>query len=238
MPTSLRRGFLTLLYACRSMANAAGELRFRDKPMRIQDIAKASGADEKDARRYLKAAIAAGVVGVKGEQKRGKATLYVLLLELKPDWGAAVHSLDGTKRKRPPRHAAPWEDAEEFGGPPPELWDEEFRGPPPELEQDPFQEVRGTTPRMSSGDHPPNGSGDHPPNNPGSSHGFTHDGAEVVVKAEVVGPSAVEPISQNQEHPDTDPPDFRRCVLCHERLIPDPLRPGRTAHSHCARRTA
>lgn len=73
MPTALRRGFLTLLYALRAMANAAGELRFSGdrQPIRIQDIAKAAGASEKDARRYLDAAIHAGVVVVKGERKRG-----------------------------------------------------------------------------------------------------------------------------------------------------------------------
>lgn len=237
MPKGLTSSFVAVLYALASASDPAGYVRFRDgKAIRIKDIAAACKVDEKDARRYLRAAIAAGVVGVKGEQRRGRAALYVLVLLSDPDWGAAVDSLRSTRRKQ--GHAAPWMKDSENGGVSPELFGTRNGGPTPELQQDPKREERGTHPRLSSGDTPPFGSGDTPPNIPGVIHGSSHDGAEVVVKAEVVGPSAVEPISQNQEHPDIDPPDFRRCVLCHERLIPDPLRPGRTAHSHCARRTA
>ncbi|NUK22042.1 hypothetical protein [Streptomyces lunaelactis] len=235
MPTPLRRGFLTLLYALRAMANASGELRFPDKPIRIQDIAKAAGADEKDARRYVKAGIAAGVIAIKGDQGRGKPALYVLMVVPDPDWGAAAASLDSTKRKRTERTPPPWRADDEFGGPPPELSEPEFGGPPPELSEDPAEEVRGTAPRMGSGDRPPNGSGDRPPNNPGITQEVSHDGAGVVFKPQVVGAAAVQKIdsAQDQDH-DTaaaEPPrDFTRCAACHERMVP---RPGRDRHTHC-----
>lgn len=240
MPTPLRRGFLTLLYALRAMANANGELRFPDKPIRIQDIAKAAGADEKDARRYMNAGVAAGVIAIKGEQRRGRPALYTLMVVPDPDWGAAVASLDSTKRKRADRTPPPWRTDEEFGGPPPELSEAEFGGPPPELPAEPDNEVRGTTPRMSSGDHPPNRSGDHPPNNPGTSHESSHDGAEVVPQPQPSGPHAPQKIDspQDQKQPDEPPRDFTRCARCHERMVP---RPGRTTHTHCtpeAERTA
>ncbi|MEV5995376.1 FaeA/PapI family transcriptional regulator, partial [Streptomyces sp. NPDC052115] len=117
MPTALRRGFLTLLYAMRAMANANGELRFHGdrKPIRIQDIAKAACVREKDARRYLEAATHAGVVGIRGERRRGVATLYVLLLSPAPDWTAAEAHLTATARK-PGKASAPWVDTDESSG--------------------------------------------------------------------------------------------------------------------------
>ncbi|MGW4824639.1 hypothetical protein ACWEP4_38380 [Streptomyces sp. NPDC004227] len=79
MPRALKGGFLTLLYALRAMAAANGALRFKDGTViRIQDIAKAAGCREQDARRYLEAAIRAGLVVVEGRRRRGIPTLYVL----------------------------------------------------------------------------------------------------------------------------------------------------------------
>lgn len=236
MPTALRRGFLTLLYALRAIANANGELRFPDKPIRIQDIAKAAGADEKDARRYMNAGIAAGVIGVKGEQKRGKATLYTLVLNPMPDWGAAEDVLKTTRRK-PGKKPAPWQKPSESSG---DRDPNQFGGPRPELQDDEAEEVRGTAPRMGSGDRAPNGSGDRAPNNPGSTHDSSHDEAEVVFKPQVVGAAGVQKIdsAQEQDHPAAAPLGFLRCTRCHERLIPDPRRPERTTHSHCTARSA
>lgn len=239
MPKGIPAGFVAALYALGSASDPVGKVRFRDgKAITIKHIAAACKSDEKDARRYINAAMAAGVVGVQGEQRRGRASLYVLILDPNPDWGAALSSLGASKRKRPERKEPPWRDGKN-GGPPPELPDTEFGGPPPELEQDPDEKVRGTAPRMSSGDRPPFGSGDRPPYIPGVIHDSSHDGAEVVVKAEVVGPTAVEQIGSNQ---DNDQPatanvvGFARCTTCHERLIPDPRRPDRTTHTHCAER--
>jgi hypothetical protein len=249
MPASLKRsGMLTLLYALRAMANANGELRFHGdhKPIRIQDIAKAAGADEKDARERMEAAIVAGVVTVKGERRRGRASLYVLLVSPCPNWSAAAAFLDAAKWKREEtrkarldRRAAPWA-GEKFGGRTPELDEPKFGGPAPELTGGTAEEVRGTAPRLGSGDRPPNGSGDRPPNNPGVSHGSSHDGADVVSQPQVDGPSGPHKIanSQEQDHPAEQPTEFRRCVHCHRPVIPDPRRPDRTTHAHCAERNA
>jgi hypothetical protein len=233
MPTALRRGFLTLLYAVRAMANASGELRFPDKPIRIQDIAKASGASEKDARRYINAAIAAGVIVVKGEQRRGKPTLYVLMVDPSPDWGAAESSLKSTRRPSG-KGPAPWQDTRESSG---DRDPNQFGGPRPELEAPEPEEVRAPATRMGSGPRDPNGSGPRDPNNPGTTHESSHDGAGVVFKPQVVGAAEVQQIdsAQDQDHHDEQPRTFTRCAHCHERMVP---RPGRTTHTHCTERTA
>jgi hypothetical protein len=186
MPRALKPGLLTLLYVLRAMANASGELRFHGDrtPIRIQDIAKAAGADEKDTRERLEAARLAGVVTIIGERRRGRPVLYAILPAPRPDWAAAAAYLDGAKQRREDarqaraarkgteRKAAPWaqDEAEEFGGRSPELPGAEFGGPPPELAASTADRVRGTVPRPSSGDRPPTGSGDRPPTNPGSTH--------------------------------------------------------------------
>lgn len=247
MPTPLKRAHLhTLLYTMRAMANASGELRFKGdhKPIRIQDIAKAAGADEKDARDRMEAAIKAGVVVVKGERRRGVRALYVIVVSPWPDWGAAVSHLEqvkklreeGRKRREGGRKPAPWKDEEpEFGGPPPELDDPKNGGPPPELQPDSGEEVRGTAPRPSSGDRPPNGSGDRPPNNPGVIHESSHKGVEVSSQPQVVGPSEANKIIQIHGQ-DTPPDDCVLCIHCRDPLVPDPRRPDRTAHARCTER--
>ena len=101
MPRSLKASkFLCLLYALRAMASASGELRFPDgKPIRIQDIAAATGCREQDARRFLEAGRRAGVLLV-GERRRGTPTLYAVAAEAWPDWKAAEDYLKGTVRPR------------------------------------------------------------------------------------------------------------------------------------------
>ena len=240
MPAALKRAHLhTLLYALRSMASASGELRFADrKPMRIKDIARAAGCDEKDCRDRLEAAMRAGVVRVAGERRRGRSTLYVILPTPFPDWSAAVAYLEGVKaareearqRREAERRAAPWD--EENGGRSPELDSRENGGPPPELTDGTPGEERGTAPRLSSGDRPPNGSGDRPPNNPGGFPWGSQDGAEVGFQPQVVGaPGPQDPRPQEHPHPDSDSPrDFVRCARCGDQMIP---RFGRTTHAHC-----
>ena len=118
MSAYLRRsGLPTLLYALRAMANANGELRFSGdrKPIRIQDIAKAACANEKDGRRYMDAAIRAGVVTIRGERKRGVATLYVLLPSPFPDWQAAEDYLRSTARK-PGKRPTEWSQNAQSSG--------------------------------------------------------------------------------------------------------------------------
>ncbi|MFB7171113.1 hypothetical protein ACFCYM_09865 [Streptomyces sp. NPDC056254] len=159
LPRPLRGGFLKVLYALGTAANTRGEMRFHDgKAIRIQDIARGSAADEKDTRRYIDAAIAAGVVGILGTRRRGKPTVYQLLIIPNPDWAAAVASLAASQPVKKQRaKAAPWreQEATEFGGPSPEPDATEFGGPPPE----PDTEGSGDRPRNlggeSSGDRPP-----------------------------------------------------------------------------------
>lgn len=228
MPTSVRRsGLPTLLYALRAMANAAGELRFADrKAIRIQDIAKAACADEKDARRYLEAAIRAGVVTVRGERKRGVPTLYVLLPHPFPDWQAADDYLKSTARK-PGKRPAGWQTSRESSG---DRDLNQFGGPRPELTDGTAEEVRGTAPRWSSGDRAPNGSGDRAPNNPGVTQELSHDGAEVGFQPQLVGA----PEDQIDSHEDpNDHTTWTRCTECSRPILPDPQRPGRTIHARC-----
>jgi len=237
MPTALRRGFLTLLYALRAMANANGELRFPDKPIRIQDIAKAAAVREKDARRYLDAAIAAGVVAVKGEQRRGKPTLYVLMVDPSPDWGAAEDVLKRTVRPSG-KGPAPWQKGAESSGP---RGLNQFGPPRPELQQGSEEEVRAPAARMGSGPRGPNGSGPRGPNNPGITHGSSHGGAEVVPQPQLVAAPEAQQIDspQDQNHHDQPAAGFVRCTVCHERMVP--RADGRDRHAHCpatAERTA
>ncbi|MEU9861296.1 hypothetical protein AB0D99_10490 [Streptomyces sp. NPDC047971] len=235
MPKGLTSSFVTVLYALASAADPAGRVRFRDgKAIRIKDIATACKADEKDVRRYIQAAIVAGVVAVQGEQRRGRASLYVLILSPNPDWDAAASSLSSTRRKS--RQAPPWL-SEKNGGVTPELAETENGGHAPELPASDHEEERGTHPRMGSGDTPPFGSGDTPPNNPGVAKELPQEAAEVVVQPQPSGAFVVHKIDFNQddEHPEQPLADFVRCALCHTPMIP---RPGRTTHTHCTERTA
>lgn len=234
MPKGLPSCFVTVLYALSAAADPAGRVRFRDgKAIRIKDIAAACKADEKDVRRAIEAAIVAGVVGVQGERRRGRAALYVLVLSPRPDWDAAVSSMAATKRKRAERTTPPWRA--ENGGRSPELSEGENGGPPPELQALDREEERGTAPRLSSGDRPPFGSGDRPPNNPGRAKELPQEMAEVVDQPQVVGaPDKIDfPADQPRADP-AAPSDFIRCARCHTPMI---ARPGRTTHTHCAERT-
>jgi hypothetical protein len=229
MPTPLRRGFLTLLYALRAMANASGELRFHGdrQPIRIQDIARAAGASEKDARRYLDAAIRSGAVVVKGERKRGKPTLYVIVPTPWPDWKAAEDHLKATARK-PGKGPAPWsKDTASSGDRDPNR----NGSPRPELTDGTADEVRVTATRMSSGDRDPNGSGHRDPNNPGSTHGSSQETAEVVGQPQVDGAPGTQQTDPHDEHtPDDDTSGWTLCARCQAPMLP---RYGRTTHAHC-----
>ena len=254
MPAALKRAHVhTLLYALRSMANPGGELRFNGdrKAFRIKDIARAAGADEKDTRDRLEAAIRAGVVRVLGDRRRGRTALYCLALSPAPNWSAAVAYLEGVKGAREEAkqaraaakgtavRSAPW--AEENGGRSPELEDGENGGPPPELEGPEQKSERGTAPRPRTGDRPPNGSGDRPPNNPGVTQELSQDGAEGFFKPQVVGPpeehdDSHEPPPDDDQAPPPDPDDYEtwhRCRVCRHRVMPDPRRPTRTVHARC-----
>lgn len=227
MSPYLRRSTLPLLLCqLRNLASASGEIAFNGdrKPIRIQDIAAASCCDEKDARRYMEAAIRAGVVRVIGERKRGRATRYALLVSPFPDWQAAEDYLRGTARKRAPG----WDQPAESSG---DSAPNQNGGQSPELTAGTAEEVPGTAPRMSSGDRAPNGSGDRAPNNPGGFPWITQDGAEVGLQPQVVGGSG-EQIDPHDIDPD-DPDTWRVCPGCDRRIMPDPQRPDRTVHARC-----
>jgi hypothetical protein len=229
MSAYLRRSGLPLLLCqLRNLAAASGEIAFNGdrKPIRIQDIAKAACCDEKDARRYMDAAIRAGVVRVLGERKRGKATRYALIVSPFPDWQAAEDYLRGTARKRTPQ----WDQSAESSG---DSAPYEFGGQRPELTAGTPEEVPGTAPRMSSGDSARNGSGDSAPNNPGGFPGITQERAEVGFQPQVVG--APERRIEIQEDPD-DHTTWHHCAVCERPILPDPRRPGRTVHARCEHR--
>ncbi|MFR9796170.1 hypothetical protein ACL02U_09740 [Streptomyces sp. MS06] len=256
MPASLKRSNLhTLLYTLRAIANADGTLRYRDtrRPFSLQAIAKAAGADPKDARDRLEAAVRAGVVKAVGERRKGRSVLYVLAPIPAPDWAAAAAYLDGVKalredarqKRKTERKVAPW--ADEKGGRSPELESTEKGGPPPELEGIDRDSERGTAPYPRKGDRPLTGWGDRPPYTPGGYPWGSHDGAEVVPQPQVV--AAPEEPSDHQEHPhDTAPPPARAappksdpadhttwptCPVCDRRIMPDPRRPDRRVHARC-----
>lgn len=226
MPAALRRTrFTTLLYVLRTMSNAAGEMRFNGdrKAIRIQDIARAAGIREKDARSFLEAAEAAGLVTVKGERRRGKPTLYVLLLCPNPNWGAALDVVEAKKQpsgQKPP----PWKQTESSGDRSPNS----FGHPQPEPSEDGTEEVRATAAPSGSGHRSPNGSGDRSPNNPGKAKGLPQDMAGLGEQPqEVAAPDGKDDHSnQGQDQDGAARPDlgnvaaFTFCPECGNRFIP------------------
>lgn len=246
MPKALPVGFVAVLYAMGSASNPAGQVRFRGgKAIRISDIARGAGVDEKSARRFIEAGIAAGVLAVEGERKRGRATLYVLVLSPFPDWGAAESVIKATRRVRKEDRPPPWsvepddpglpsDDGDlKFGTPYPEHseWadDPEFGTRDPELSEDEPEEVRDAVPRMSSGRRTPNGSGRSVPNIPCMSKGGTNEMAEVVPQPQVGVGSGGAKIIANQEQ-DGWGSAAVRCGVCHKPMV---QRHGRTAHAAC-----
>ncbi|MDT0306847.1 hypothetical protein RM780_07705 [Streptomyces sp. DSM 44917] len=246
LPRPLRDGFLKILQAAGAAANAAGQLRFSDtgRPIRLRDLAGAACVDEKDARRYLAAAVEAGVMAVEGGRGRGRSTLYALVMTLHPDWDAAAEALRSTRRA--PRKPPPW--TEENGGPAPEPTPGPGDGssgdtPPnqngghtPEPEPVGADEVRGTHPRPGSGDTPPTGSGDTPPNIPGVPRETPHDEVSVGPQPPTAPGPAVPPApAESPPPPAADAPAASpgaptRCPGCGGALI---ALAGRTPRAVC-----
>lgn len=193
MPPGLRRrkGFLNALQTLATLADVEGRSRFQDngQPIRITQLAKAMGSAEKDCRRFLAAAIAAGVLTTEQAPRRGRVTVYVLVVALSPRWDAALAVLTAGGADTEEDTAAVSEfggtslavrtaDAGDdttargqFGGSSPEL-DEARQHPssgdvPPNSTPVAQDRVRVTGTRCGSGDGYPIGSGDGSPNNPG-----------------------------------------------------------------------
>lgn len=244
MPKGLPSGFVTVLYSLGSAADPSGALRFRDgQPIRVRHMAAAARIDEKDMRRYLDAAIAAGVLVILGERKRGRTTLYALVLSPYPDWLAAAAVLERTKRKRQGRKPPPWQPTE-FGGPPPNLPGSEFGGPPPNFDAAAPETNGGTAPQFSSGDRPPLSSGDSPPNNPGEPMSLSHDVADLGEQPQDARGRAHKDDHQTQGQNTHDPQRAAaprpgqtrrrpRCEGCGSHLLPIPGRPPRTHCHNC-----
>lgn len=246
MPKAVPVGFVAVLYAMASAAAPSGHVRFRGgKAIRISDIANGAGVDEKSARRFLEAAVAAGVLAIEGERRRGRATLYVLVLSPFPDWGAAESVIRSTRRQRKADRPPPWAPKksddpmpggggeEKFGtrDPEPEGWgdDPKFGTPDPELWDGWEEEVRDAVPRMGSVRVTPNGSGYGVPNIPCISKEGDHEMAGVVPQPQVVVGSGAEQISVDQGQQGWGSAAVR-CRVCHKPMV---QRHGRTAHSAC-----
>ncbi|UQA95717.1 hypothetical protein [Streptomyces halobius] len=213
MPPSLKGGFLTMLYALRTMANASGELRFSGdrKPIRIQDLAKAAGCREKDGRRYIDAAIRAGVVGLEGERRRGRSALYFLVITPWPDWKAADDHLKATARPR--KDSADEKSTGGSSGHSGLNSKAEENGPQrPELPESAKEGERAAAARMGSGHSGPNGSGRCGPNNPGSTHEVSQERVDVVPQPPVRAGARDE---EDQSPQPTDDGELsRRCTGC------------------------
>ncbi|MFE6379206.1 hypothetical protein [Streptomyces roseolus] len=113
LPRPLTGGFLTLLYALRTLASADGRLRYeRDgKAVTLPQIAKACRSDQKDVRDHLEAAVAAGVVAIVDDGhgtggKRGRAVMYSLVLCPAPDWERAAGLVWIAQQKKKEQRAA------------------------------------------------------------------------------------------------------------------------------------
>ncbi|MFF4900524.1 hypothetical protein [Streptomyces sp. NPDC001068] len=228
MPRGLKGGFLCTLYALRAMAAPSGELRFKDgKPIRIQDIAKAAGCREQDARRYMQAGRLAGVVLVDGERRRGRATRYVIAPVAWPNWQAAADYLKGTARRRK-EDEEPEQGSGHGGTNSPEDGSAHSgtteNGPQRhELEAEGAKTVPPTVARMGSDHSGTKGSDHRGPINPGVAQGVTHVLADVGTQPQVVAGEAAnsDHSSENQAKADHEP--FGRCEECGVPLV----RPGR-----------
>ncbi len=181
MPRPLGGGFLKVLQSLGALANEDGVLRFRRSGdgIPLGRIANGARCDVKDARRYLRAAMAAGLVGIVGEARKGFAVVYTLLVPgWEPDWAAAVDSLLGSRRKR-------HRDGSRDGGPEQDLdldldrpgWteeeeeEEEWPAQPSDEEWQFGEDVRGQDPRPGRGAAPLGGEGERPPTSQVVSHG-------------------------------------------------------------------
>ncbi|PWI09758.1 hypothetical protein DIZ27_14575 [Streptomyces sp. NWU339] len=151
LPRPLREGFVKVLHAFGAGANEAGRMVFWDgRIITLKEIARAACVDVKDARRYISAAIAAGVVSVSGERKRGTTPVYAAVVTDTPDWAAAVEVLKAS-RPEPKRRA-------------PRVWDEPGKGDAP---PSPLPDGKGDAPLSEKGGCTPEGKGDAPPTSQG-----------------------------------------------------------------------
>lgn len=223
MPVALRRqkAFLYAVQTVAAMADTAGRTRWHvegedtpGRPLRLKELAAAMGSDEKDARRYLTAAIAAGILTAEQAPRRGRTTVYVLLLPpYTPRWEAALAVLTagGADTVEDDGHAPA--DRSGFGEASPVLdtpaahassGDASPNFPPVTASQE-----RGTPPRWSSGDGSPSRTGDCPPNKARYYQGTHHE--MVSVGPQLRDARGEEPTHERADAPSPplDPPSLR-----------------------------
>ncbi|MGA5202731.1 hypothetical protein [Streptomyces variegatus] len=146
LPRPLREGFVKVLHAFGAGANETGRMVFWDgRIITMKEIARAACVDVKDARRYVDAAMAAGVVSMAGERKKGHTPVYSAVVTDMPDWAAAVEVLKATK-SQPKRRT-------------PRVWDDQGTGDAP---ASPLQGEKGDAPHSENGGCTPEGTGDAP----------------------------------------------------------------------------
>ncbi|MER6632264.1 hypothetical protein ABT301_29290 [Streptomyces sp. NPDC000987] len=236
MPRGLKGGFLTMLYALRTMAAPSGELRFKDgKWIRIQDLAKAAGCREHDARRYLDAGIRAGVVLLIGERRRGTPARYAIPNGTmpRPDWTAAEDYLKATARRRAQEgdsEGSSGRSGTNSDGPGSGHRGTNQIGPQRhELEAADDEPVRAAEARPGSGHSGTTGSDHRGPNNPGSTHGVSQEVADVVPQPQVDGGSSTQNEQPaNQDDDQGNNPTLSRCEVCRVPL----MRSGKRCSAH------
>ena len=194
MPRPLGGGFLKVLQSLGALANEDGVLRFRlsGDGIPLARIANGARCDVKDARRYLRAAMAAGLVGIVGEVRKGFAVVYALLVPgWEPDWAAAVDSLVESRRKRHRENdRRAWADEV--------CADEEWAGQPSDEEWQFGEDPGGEYPREGRGPVPPGGEGGEPPATQAVPHGGGSQ-AEIPVVAHVQAPRARTRVTREAE---------------------------------------
>ncbi|MFE9737316.1 hypothetical protein [Streptomyces sp. NPDC006477] len=248
LPRPLTGGFLTLLYALRTLASADGRLRYeRDgAAITLAQIAAACRSDLKDTRVYLQAAVAAGVVAVvedghgKGKT-RGRAVMYALLLCPAPDWERAAGLVWIAQQQKKERRAAaaarkaaqaaegsgdsaPTSDAATSGDSPPTSQGSTSGDSAPRS----TDEGWGDSAPTQVGGQSPEGVGGQCPDHPGSTQVLPHEMAEVVPQLQDAhGPASETTIPQQPDKP------HRRCAGgCGQRVI----RSDRMLCAGCERR--
>lgn len=236
IPRDIPGGFIATLYAMSAAADPAGVLRFNTggKTISLTRIARGARVDVKDCRRYVRAAIAAGLVHEPEDPQKGRAVVYRLsLCPLGPDWGAAQAALKSSRRVRVKADPPPW-GGENLGGPTPQVHDNNLGGPTPQVPHDPDHsdgsEPRGTDPLPTWGDLPPRGWGDRPPTIPGFSMSSSMTGADRVPQPPVgVGPARRKIIPGETDGTGWGT-EATRCAVCFKPMV---ARHGRTTHRDC-----
>ncbi|MFJ4907701.1 hypothetical protein ACIQCR_24700 [Streptomyces sp. NPDC093249] len=242
LPRPLLGSFLTTLYALRVLAAADGRLRYaRDgAAVTITQIATAARSDQKDVREYLRAAVAAGVVGITSAAP-GRAVEYALLLCPSPNWDKAagiVWMAQQVKKEqrtaRAAARAARTESAPTSGDSAPTPLESTSGDCPPTSQG---QTSGDSAPRSideGSGDSAPGrvggqcpeGVGGQCPEHPGGTHVLPHEVAEVVPQPQDVRGRAGEKTTDESE----PPPRSRYCASgCGQRVI----RPDRLVCAGC-----